>query len=535
MDAIKSVLCSLGVDEPNDVRFVQESDLASVLKIVQARKLISHWNCLHAGSVVRHPDIKQLSAISMSSSLDRRGVPRGACTKCDCDRYELPSSSESSACGYSSCPPTMHEKVENVSKIDDREKQDNAAGVGIPTCNDENNNSAVSVETAVAPTKMSKEFAAVSNDSSMDRRACSIKDDDKVAITYPAPLRTFSNLLHGALHSDDIHKGGNWHQLILEASFYYYGLMPTAEHPARISYVNIGRSMYEKYPSIAAKRTTPWSYFCSSLSSKIRQLRLKRKHDDTSPSTKSQVKPKRAAVVHPPSSTVRPLSAADFEIYKVEMKNALLKKNLDNEHVKTGMTETFRLRRETYLSPADCKGETTVKKIYADFPAFQQYQFVLHEMALLRFGDITARYEKVLTKMAAYFDISVQNPADELEVWKMAEAQVTERTKVETFIAHLPQAASTEKINKVIARSQAPVALLGDNVKPSVIGYHRTLVQCALVKEAVIASFSLYHICSIEYHNKQRIMFQLLEQMLTGRDVKQAKRATQFLRSLDIC
>jgi len=58
------------------------------------------------------------------------------------------------------------------------------------------------------------------------------------------------------------------------------------------------------------------------------------------------------------------------------LQNALLKKNADNEHVKTGMTETFRLRRATYLSPAGGKGETTVKKIYADFPAFQQYQFV---------------------------------------------------------------------------------------------------------------------------------------------------------------
>lgn len=79
-----------------------------------------------------------------------------------------------------------------------------------------------------------------------------------VAITYPAPLPTFSNLLQGVLHSDDIHKGSHWRQLILEASFYYIGLMPTAEGPARISYINVGRSMYEKYPSIAAKGTTPW-------------------------------------------------------------------------------------------------------------------------------------------------------------------------------------------------------------------------------------------------------------------------------------
>jgi len=96
------------------------------------------------------------------------------------------------------------------------------------------------------------------------------------------------------------------------------------------------------------------------------------------------------------------------------------------------------------------------------------------------------------------------------------------------------EAVSVEKMNKVIARSQAPVALFGEHVNPSVIGYHRTLVQCASVKEAVIAAFSLYHICSIDYHSKQRIMYELLEHLLTGRAVKLAKRATQFLRSLSM-
>jgi len=83
-----------------------------------------------------------------------------------------------------------------------------------------------------------------------------------VAIPYLAPLPIFSRMLHDVLVSDDIHKDVNWRQFILESSFFYFDLLPVAEGPARISYVNIGRSMYEKYPSISAKGTTPWVCIC---------------------------------------------------------------------------------------------------------------------------------------------------------------------------------------------------------------------------------------------------------------------------------
>ena len=56
----------------------------------------------------------------------------------------------------------------------------------------------------------------------------------------------------------------NWRQFITESSFFYFGLIPRSEGPARISYVNIGRTMYEieKYPVISAKGSTPWVSLC---------------------------------------------------------------------------------------------------------------------------------------------------------------------------------------------------------------------------------------------------------------------------------
>jgi len=40
------------------------------------------------------------------------------------------------------------------------------------------------------------------------------------------------------------------------------------------------------------------------------------------------------------------------------------------------LIETFHLRRKTYLTPPDGKGETTIKRMYADFPAFEKFEFV---------------------------------------------------------------------------------------------------------------------------------------------------------------
>lgn len=58
------------------------------------------------------------------------------------------------------------------------------------------------------------------------------------------------------------------------------------------------------------------------------------------------------------------------------MQKALTKKTVDSEHIKTCLSETFRLRRKTYLHPPDGKGETTVKRMFTDFPALERFEFV---------------------------------------------------------------------------------------------------------------------------------------------------------------
>ena len=77
-------------------------------------------------------------------------------------------------------------------------------------------------------------------------------------LSYPAVLPPFSSIVVEALSSDKIHSDANWRQFVLESAFFYIGILPTAEGLARVSYANIGRTMYEKFPKISAKGQTPW-------------------------------------------------------------------------------------------------------------------------------------------------------------------------------------------------------------------------------------------------------------------------------------
>ena len=61
---------------------------------------------------------------------------------------------------------------------------------------------------------------------------------------------------------------------------------------------------------------------------------------------------------------------------------------IDADHIKTSLRETFDMRRRTYLTPADGRWETTVNRMFADFPAFEKFKFV--SVPFFAFFSITA-------------------------------------------------------------------------------------------------------------------------------------------------
>jgi len=70
-------------------------------------------------------------------------------------------------------------------------------------------------------------------------------------------LPTYSTIVQEGFATEKIHNDYYWRQLILESAFFYMGIIPNAEGAARVSYGNIGRTTYEKYPSISAKGHLP--------------------------------------------------------------------------------------------------------------------------------------------------------------------------------------------------------------------------------------------------------------------------------------
>jgi len=90
---------------------------------------------------------------------------------------------------------------------------------------------------------------------------------------------------------------------------------------------------------------------------------------------------------------------------------------------------------------------------------------------------------------------------------------------------------------KAVAKTEAPVICYVENGSISVVGYHRTLLLCASVKEAIIGVLSIYHVCSIDYHTKHRLFMHFLEFVLTGDSshaATQGKKAKQLIKALKL-
>jgi len=90
---------------------------------------------------------------------------------------------------------------------------------------------------------------------------------------------------------------------------------------------------------------------------------------------------------------------------------------------------------------------------------------------------------------------------------------------------------------KAVAKTEAPVIIIVENGSISVVGYHRTLLVCSSIKEAIIGVLSIYHVCSIDYYVKHRLFMNFLEFVLTGNSAHaamQGKKAKQIITALKL-
>jgi len=91
-----------------------------------------------------------------------------------------------------------------------------------------------------------------------------------------------------------------------------------------------------------------------------------------------------------------------------------------------------------------------------------------------------------------------------------------------------------EKKLKSVLKTEAPAICFAETGAVSVVRYHRTLVSCSSVKEAIMAVMSMYFVCNIEYDAKHKLLMNLIEFILTGKHVQLAKKATQLIKQLKL-
>jgi len=84
---------------------------------------------------------------------------------------------------------------------------------------------------------------------------------------------------------------------------------------------------------------------------------------------------------------------------------------------------------------------------------------------------------------------------------------------------------------KVIARTEAPQICCVENGSVSVVAYRRILVDCSMIKEAIIALLSTYFIFAIEHDSKFRLFMNFMQFALTG---LQAKNGIRLIKQLQL-
>lgn len=224
------------------------------------------------------------------------------------------------------------------------------------------------------------------------------------------PLPEFSDLIRTHLQENNL--SAVWGKFIEECAKYYYGKFPNIHNSSE--YQAIGKKMYQMHPAIECEGKEPWSFFCKSLSQKIRHIKWRNKRKKL-PHSPRQVRPKivkKRKVVHS-SLKVKPVNRDSDtknlgKLYKAlvrELKHDWDRNSCSEERIKSILRQTFRSRRYWILSSTTGKLSTVIK----EFPCFTAGKYVVYDFLLIINKEDTS---ELIKRMETLFTVvgGMMNP-----------------------------------------------------------------------------------------------------------------------------
>ncbi|KFM61220.1 hypothetical protein X975_17343, partial [Stegodyphus mimosarum] len=370
-------------------------------------------------------------------------------------------------------------------------------------------------------------------------------------IDSETPLPEFSDLIRNNLRENNL--SAVWGTFIDECAKYYYEKFPNIQNSSE--YQAIGRKMYSKYPAIGYEGKEPWSYFCKSLSQKIRHIKWKIKRKRLGLTSRRSRKPRDS--MH--GSKMHGLQKNDRR--KIDRRytfskqyKALLRELADGWNKKSiadsRIADILKLTSKARLSWLRSHRTGKLSALVDEYPCFTDGRYVVKDFLILMKKEDTTqmlqKLESLFTAVGAIMEPPVEdfNFLQNLKVLKYMEDQIAFHKGKSSFsksiIIHKSNVHEDEMLQHISKTENAPPQLYvfsdGQDMQKAFVAGDRTVIDTNAnnLYEALIVLIATYYTFLIEYPKSLSQILGLFQTYVVGESYEGTKsnRCTIFIENL---
>ncbi|KAG8188438.1 hypothetical protein JTE90_008005 [Oedothorax gibbosus] len=363
-------------------------------------------------------------------------------------------------------------------------------------------------------------------------------------IDSETPLPEFSpTVLNHLLDGSDV--TAIWGTFIDECAKYYFQRYPNIQNSSE--YQAIGRKMYNKYPTIELDGKEPWSFFCKSLSQKIRHMKwkIKRKSMGLSRSSKISRKSREKLKFRNLKVDRRYRPSKQYKALLKELSEGWANDSISESRINEIVRDTNKSRRTWLSSHKDRK----IFSIIEEFPCFTEGKYVINDfLFLINKSDTTEmmqRLESLFSAVGNMMEPPVENNSfsQKMQILSYMESEVAfTRGKIvsESIFVHktdLPEEEIMQNV-KSIENSfpQLYIFSNGDELKRTLVAGDTTIVNTRTtdLSEAILVLIAAYYTFSLDYPPCFAQILGLLQNFVVGESYEGTKspKYVKFMHEL---
>ncbi|GFR10058.1 uncharacterized protein TNCT_577931 [Trichonephila clavata] len=346
-------------------------------------------------------------------------------------------------------------------------------------------------------------------------------------IDSETPLPEFSQHIKNHLQENNL--SAVWGTFVDECAKYYYERFPNIQNSSE--YQAIGRKMYKKYPAIGYEGKEPWSFFCKSLSQKIRHIKwkIKRKRLGLSPRRSRKAKDSKNVITNMKRKIDRRYTPSkQYKALLRELSDGWTNKSILESRIIEILHQTSKGRR-TWL---DAHSHRRLFSLIEEYPCFADGKYVVSDfLYLLNIQDtaeLRQRLDSLFTAAGSLMDPPVENSSflRKVQILRFMEDQIAfsrgRSTVTKSIIVHKINIAEHEMLQQVqsIENSSPLLFIFSDGVQlqKALVAGDKTIIHTNTTNldEALIVLMATYYTFAIEYPKSFSQIFGLLQTYVVG-------------------